>query len=159
MINLYKSKFWIAILFLSVIGLLQSCKKDPNQYEISYTSAKPSSSTWYSDKVTAIIKSDSLLLTGTKKDKSSIAIIISASGVGNYKLSVTELSSIIVLDKDGTKSKSSQFISIDGVISILEKNTDKKFISGSFDVDVVNLENITDKERIRGNFTSKYKNY
>ena len=154
-----KSKLIIAVLFISAIGLLQSCKKDPNEYEITYSSNKPGSESWYSDKVTAIIKSDTLLLTGNKKDKSSIAIIIANSSVGSYKLSVTELKSILVLDKDGTKSKSSQFISIDGVINIAEKNEDRKYITGSFDVNVINPENINSKERIQGNFTSKYKNY
>lgn len=153
------SKLLFFIVSFSLIGLLIGCKKDSNEYQISYTSDNSSSYTWYSDKINTIIKSDTLLLTGQKDDKSSIAIIVSNSAVGNYELSLTDLKSIIVLDKDGSKGKSSQFISTDGVVSITEKDESKKIIKGNFEVNVVNLTNVNAKEKIHGNFTSKYTKY
>jgi hypothetical protein len=156
---LNKNKFLLAFVSISIIGLLLSCKKDSNDYQISYTSNNSTSTTWNSDKINAIIRIDTLLLTGQKDDKSSIAIIVSSSSVGNYEMSVSDLKTVIAIDKDGSKSKESQFISVDGVVSIFENNKDKKYIRGSFEVNVINLANINAKEKVQGNFTSKYKEY
>ncbi len=157
--NLQLSKLWFAIVFISIIGLLQSCKKDSTDYQISYTSTGSKNLDWVSDKVTAIIRNDSLLVSGQQKNKSSIGLIVSSSAVGNYQMSVSDLKTVLAINIDGSKDKSAQYISVEGVISIIEKNEDKKIITGTFDVSVMNLVDINYREKIQGSFTSKYTSY
>lgn len=157
--HLQKGKLMFALVLISIISFSLSCKKDNTEYQISYTGSKISTYTWYSDDVSAVIRGDSLLLTGQKDDKSSIALIVYRSAVGNYEMSTSDLKTVVVIDKEGLKERASQYISVEGVVSIIEKNEDKKTITGSFDVEMINLASIDNKERFKGNFTSKYQNY
>ncbi|MCO5232482.1 MAG: DUF6252 family protein [Chitinophagales bacterium] len=100
---------------------------------------------------------DSLMIVGKNDDNSSISIVVESYNVGDYDFSVSEMKAIVIIDKKDDKK--SKLISTDGIVSITEVNTNKRSITGNFNVNMVNLESVTQKENISGEFTSKYSKY
>lgn len=148
---------FILILSLFITGLTISCKKDRSQYEVSYTEG--SSSTWFSEKVEAVIAKDTLLVTGKKDDGSSVAIAISGYAVGNYPITLTGMQSLVIINQDGSKDNSTNYLSIEGNVSINSNDEKKKVVSGAFNVKVVNKVSVLQPKNITGKFTAKYTKY
>ncbi|MCO5230716.1 MAG: DUF6252 family protein [Chitinophagales bacterium] len=147
--------FYYSLVFLLFI----SCSKDDTDYKVKFESTSKSSSyTWESEDVEAIILNDSLMIVGENDDKSSISIVVESYKVGDYPFSVSDMKSIVIFDKGG-EDKTSKMISTDGIVSITEVNTDKRSISGNFNVNIVNLSSVNQKENISGEFISKYSKY
>ncbi len=150
---------FLLIFLLSIVGVFLSCKKDSNNYEITYVINNNISNRWYSDKAEAIIKSDSLVVTGKKNDGSTVVVIVSDSKVGNYPVSVTSMQSLVVVNRDGSKDNSSNYLSIEGNVSITANDESKKVITGKFDVKAVRTADILNPDNISGEFTAKYTKY
>lgn len=149
----------LLILSLSIVGFVLSCKKDSTNYELTYIVNNNSYNKWYSDKVEAIIKSDSLLVTGKKNNGSTVAIIVANSQVGDYPVSLTSMQSVVVVNKDGSKDNATNYLSIDGKVSITANDESKKVISGTFDIKAVRGADVLKAENISGQFTAKYNKY
>lgn len=153
-----RTKF-LLVFTISIIGFVLSCKKDSTNYELTYVVNNNISNRWYSDKVTAIIKSDSLLLTANKKSGSTVAIIVANSQIGNYPISLTAINAMVVVNKSGTKDNATNYLSIEGNVSITANDEKKKVISGTFDVKAVRTADVLNPENISGEFTAKYDKY
>jgi|GEM_PF-4524962 len=159
MLSNYKSLLTIVIVLFSFFILSVSCKKDKTRYEVKYTSTSASSSsTWYSDKAQAAISKDTLYITGNKDNKSSITIIVSNSAPGDYTISLTNVQALVLINKDGTKNTGTNFLSSEGVVSILKKDEKKKTVSGTFSIKAISTS-LLQQEKIEGEFTVKYTSY
>lgn len=147
----------LLVLSLFVTGLTLSCKKDRSQYEVSYSEG--SSSTWYSDKVEAVIANDTMLVTGKKNDGSSIAIAVSGYTVGSYPITLTGMKSLVVINQDGSKDNTTNYLSIEGNVTVTSNDEKKKEVSGTFTVKAVNKASVLQPKNITGKFTAKYTKY
>lgn len=154
-----RGKVVFLTLSLFVVSIVLGCKKDSNTYELSYTINNNSSSKWFSDKVEAVIKSDSLLITAKKNDGSTVAIIVSNHQTGNYPISLTSMESLVVVNRDGSKDNSSNYLSIEGNVAITANDESKKAISGTFSIKAVRATDILNSENITGQFVTKYTKY
>lgn len=146
-------------LSLFVIAFLISCKKDKSQ-EDSITFTKGSTGvTWESEKVSAIVVNDSLVLRGNKKDGSSVAIVVVNIYEGIYTVDMEGLQSLVIINEDGSKDNSSNYLSVEGSVTIDNHDTKNKRIKGHYNIQAVKIASINNKENITGTFTAKYTKY
>jgi hypothetical protein len=138
------------------IILFASCGKDKESpYKLTMSGTGALLFDWTSDKVDGAILNDTLLIAAQKNDKSKVVLIISRSEPGDYEISEGSIAALATFDLVGDNKPENKFLSTDGVISILEKDTKNKVVTGFFSFAAVSgsLEEVT----VEGNFISKYR--
>lgn len=156
--NFFSKRLPVVLLFFCVT-LLVSCKKDKSPENLITYTKQSTGVTWESEKVTAIIVNDSLVLRGNNKDGSSIAIVVANSYSGIYTVDMANFQSLIIINDDGSKDNSSNYLSIEGSVTIDNNDTKNKRVKGYFNIQAVKASAITSKENINGTFTAKYTQY
>lgn len=158
---MYMNLRWrgFGVLFLGLVFgilLLVSCGKDKESpYKLSMTGTGALLFDWTSDKVDGAILNDTLLIAAQKNDKSRVALVISRSEPGDYEISEGNIAALATFDLVGDNKPENKFLSTEGVISILEKDTKNKVVTGFFSFTAVSgsLEEVS----VEGNFISKYR--
>lgn len=152
-----KNLFFVLTLFSIV--LLISCKKDKSSdYNVTFTKGS-TGVRWESEKSEALIINDSLIIRGNKKDGSSIAIVVANSYPGIYTIDMTNLESLIIINEKGGKESASNYLSVEGSVTIDDNNTKDKTVKGYFNIQAAKPTSITERENITGTFNVKYKKY
>lgn len=167
---MFKNKInYLLLLFILPSFLLIACSKDSSTNELSYTIND--NNTWHADKVESYIINDSLLISGKKNNnKSEIIIIVSDVEVGDYPITVGDLSNplenvglkaLIIVNPTGSKELTDKLISTDGIVSITQIDEKKKIIRGTFDIKAIKGVDILNPniKTIRGDFETKYRKY
>lgn len=150
-------KLSIVFLLLSTV-LFFSCKKDGNKSENTITYTRGSTgNVWEASKVEGYIINDSLILRGSKKDGSAIAIIVANSYEGIYTIDLTQPQALVIINDDGSKESTTNFLAVEGSVTIDQNDTKNKKVKGYFNIQAAKLNSITSRENITGTFTAKYK--
>lgn len=158
LVNTFVKKLPI-FLSLFFIAFLISCKKDKRQEDVITFRKGSTGVTWESDKVTAIMVNDSLVLRGNKNDGSSIAIILTNSYEGIYTIDFEGLQSLVIINEDGDKDTKTNYISVEGSVTIDKHDSKNKRVEGHYNILASKIASITNKENITGTFTAKYTKY
>lgn len=154
-----KSLFIFGVYVLGILLTFSSCKKSKSDYEMSYNMSGDVNLSWVSEKPAALVKNDTLLLSAKLNDKTSISVICVSSQPGTYDFignlaDVTSGKAILTAAPFADNTKSA-FISTGGTLTILDKNTDSKELSGVFTARALNLST-QDSVTIDGTFKSEY---
>lgn len=151
-----KGGIWNLILVSISIFVLVSCGKDDNEYELVLTKENGAAFDWVSDKIDGAILNDTLIIAASQKSGSGVSIIVADNEVGDYEIALNNIEAFVTYDITGQKEPSETYLSAGGTLSILEKNTDKKTIRGTFLINAVNGL-LSKPVTIEGTFLTKYK--
>ena len=158
---MYMNLYWrgLGVSFLSLVFgiiLFASCGKDrESPYKLTMSGTGALLFDWTSDKVDGAILNDTLLVAAQRNDKSKVVLIISRSEPGDYQMGEGSIEALATFDLVGDNQPENKFLSTEGVISILEKDTKNKVVTGFFSFAAVSgaLEEVN----VEGNFITKYK--
>lgn len=149
----------VRVFFLSLIAgtiFFASCSKDKESpYKLTMTGSGALLFDWTSDKVDGAIVNDTLIIAAQKNDKSRIVLVIARSEPGDYEISEGNLEALATFDLVGDNQPQNKFLSTNGTISILEKDSRNKVVSGFFNF--VAVSGALDEVTVEGNFITKYR--
>lgn len=147
------------MLFLSLITgivLLVSCGKEKESpYKLTMSGSGALLFDWTSDKVDGAILNDTLVIAAQKNDKSKVVLIISRSDPGDYEIREDNVQALATFDLVGDNQPENKFLSKEGLISIVEKDTRNKVVSGFFSF--VAISGSLEEVNVEGSFISRYK--
>ena len=138
------------------VAFLGSCGKDKESaYKLTMSGTGALVFDWSSEKIDGLVVNDTLLIAASRRDKSKAALVLTNSAVGDYEISAESIQALLTFDLVGDNKPENKFLSTEGVVSVIEKDTKNKVITGFFSVNAVSgtLEEVA----VEGNFVSKYK--
>lgn len=148
--KIFRKIFIVLLSFVSIV----SCDKSKDEIiedAVGKLEANISGESWSANAPVAVITDSSIIITGIAQGEKSIVLSAFGSGTGTYSLKPLDLkgTGIYKLTKDTTTTI---YTAISGTLTISEKSTSSKRVSGSFFFDAYSIDPVDSVQVTNGVF-------